>query len=351
MAADQNEEKKINRQINAELERDRLKDEALIKLLLLGPGESGKSTVLKQMLRLYTTEFEQKQKMLSYKPMIWNNTISSAKVLLEQLDKFATEDAKYALTSAQAQEAKTVVLATADDAPMTAALAGHLGLLWQQQEVRLAYDRRSEFQLIDACSYFLDNVTRLAEAEYVPTASDVLFCRVKTTGIVEHNLTIDRSEFLIVDVGGQRNERRKWIHCFENVTAMIFVADVGGYDKTMVEDNTTNRLHDALQLFEDTVDLKWFHKTSIILFLNKIDQLREKLTKVSLRKCFPDYPGNDTYEEALDYIQQLFAGRTQRNNLYVHPTWATDTDSVRVVFGAVKDTIIKQHLHDVGMMM
>jgi hypothetical protein len=31
--------------------------------------------------------------------------------------------------------------------------------------------------------------------------------------------------------GGQRNERRKWIHCFENVTAVIFVAALSEYDQ------------------------------------------------------------------------------------------------------------------------
>lgn len=43
-------------------------------------------------------------------------------------------------------------------------------------------------------------------------------------GIIETTLVIDGIEFLIVDVGGQRNERRKWLHCFDNVTAVIYLA-------------------------------------------------------------------------------------------------------------------------------
>ncbi len=32
------------------------------------------------------------------------------------------------------------------------------------------------------------------------------------------------------DVGGQRSERKKWIHCFEGVTAIIFCVALSGYD-------------------------------------------------------------------------------------------------------------------------
>ncbi len=43
----------------------------------------------------------------------------------------------------------------------------------------------------------------------------------------------------MIDVGGQRSERRKWIHCFEDVTSITFIAAVSGYDQVCVEDNVT----------------------------------------------------------------------------------------------------------------
>ena len=39
----------------------------------------------------------------------------------------------------------------------------------------------------------------------------------------------------MVDVGGQRSERRKWIHCFENVTSIMFLAALSEYDQVLVE--------------------------------------------------------------------------------------------------------------------
>jgi hypothetical protein len=53
------------------------------------------------------------------------------------------------------------------------------------------------------------------------------------------------------DVGGQRNERKKWIHCFDDVTAVIFVASLSEYDQVLYEDNTVNRMDEAVTLFAD----------------------------------------------------------------------------------------------------
>jgi len=77
-------------------------------------------------------------------------------------------------------------------------------------------------------------------------------------------------------VGGQRNERKKWIHCFENVTAVLFVGVLSEYDQVLYEDATVNRMVETLVLFEDACNSHWFKKTAIILFLNKRDLFVEK---------------------------------------------------------------------------
>lgn len=52
-----------------------------------------------------------------------------------------------------------------------------------------------------------------------------------------------------MDVGGQRSERRKWIHCFENVTSIMFLVALSEYDQVLVEsDNEVN--DDHMQLFQ-----------------------------------------------------------------------------------------------------
>lgn len=45
----------------------------------------------------------------------------------------------------------------------------------------------------------------------------------------------------MVDVGGQRCERRKWIHCFENVTSIIFLVALSEYDQVLAESHNEVR--------------------------------------------------------------------------------------------------------------
>lgn len=67
------------------------------------------------------------------------------------------------------------------------------------------------------------------------------------------------------DVGGQRSERKKWLHCFEDITATLFLVAISGYDLTLLEDDSVNQMEDALMLFENMVNSLWLTKSSMIL--------------------------------------------------------------------------------------
>ena len=79
-------------------------------------------------------------------------------------------------------------------------------------------------------------------------------------------------------MGGQRNERRKWIHCFDNVDAVVFVASLSEFDQVLYEDENKNRLDEALELFAQISNSKWFTDSSLILFLNMKDLFEKKVT-------------------------------------------------------------------------
>jgi guanine nucleotide-binding protein G(i) subunit alpha len=92
--------------------------------------------------------------------------------------------------------------------------------------------------------------------------------------------------------------------------------------------------------------------TSIILFLNKKDLFAEKIKKSPLTACFPEYTGENNYDEAGTYIQVQFENLNGRNNekeIYTHFTCATDTNNIIFVFDAVTDVIIKNNLKDCGL--
>lgn len=81
------------------------------------------------------------------------------------------------------------------------------------------------------------------------------------------------------------------IHCFEAVTSIIFCVALSEYDQVLLEENGQNRMNESLVLFESVINSRWFLRTSIILFLNKIDLFKAKLPKVPLEKYFPEYTG------------------------------------------------------------
>lgn len=186
--------------------------------------------------------------------------------------------------------------------------------------------------------------------DYHPTEQDILRTRVKTTGIVEVNFTFKDLDFRLFDVGGQRSERQKWTHCFEDVTAIVFCVAMSEYDQILEEDGITNRLHESLDLFGQICKNRWFSKTSIILFLNKKDLFEEKIKRTPLTVCFEEYTGESNflyshqqycltllrliyfyflgrqdYDEASEYIQSKFEAILKDNgkDVYIYRTCAT----------------------------
>ena len=154
------------------------------------------------------------------------------------------------------------------------------------------------------------------------------------------------------DVGGQRSERKKWIHCFENVTAIIFLAAISEYDSTLIEDENVNRMMEALTLFDTICNSRWFQKTSIILFLNKTDIFKEKVERVPIEDYFPDYRGGPDFELGCQYFRERFEALNQSTSkqLYTHFTCATDTNQMRFVMSAVNDIIIQTSLRNAGLL-
>lgn len=196
-------------------------------------------------------------------------------------------------------------------------------------------------------SYF-DNIARIAAPDYMPNDQDVLRSRVKTTGITETTFIIGDLTYRMFDVGGQRSERKKWIHCFENVTTILFLVAISEYDQLLFEDETVNRMQEALTLFDSICNSRWFIKTSIILFLNKIDRFKEKLPVSPMKNYFPDYEGGDDYAAACDYILNRFVSLNQHETkqIYTHFTCATDTTQIRFVMAAVNGEFFYASNHD-----
>ena len=165
--------------------------------------------------------------------------------------------------------------------------------------------------------------------------------------MVEEPIIIDGTKFLIFDAGGQRSERRKWIHYFDRVNAIMFVTSLTAYAENLYEDDTQNNMVESLALFENLANSKWFHATPMLLFLNKRDLFEllfvERQIPLNVSGYFPEAPDSKDPDVAVRYIIDLYIGRKRVNPvraqdlgdslIYPHVTTAVDANNIQRVFG------------------
>ncbi|KAG4066614.1 hypothetical protein HA402_007250 [Bradysia odoriphaga] len=325
----------------------------ILKILLLGAGESGKSTLVKQMKIIHTDGFSTSE-LCAFRPTVLDNLLASMKYVLTgmgllRINLEHQSNKRYAeavLSSPSCFDMEFKIIDSVRSA---------LKVLWKDRGVRMAVVRGYDYELNDSALYLFENMERICDEKYVPTPTDVLRARVRTNGIIETNFRVNDTIISMYDVGGQRSQRRKWVYCFEDVRAVLFVVALSGYDMTLLEDGTVNRLEESLNLFEQIVNNRWFKEASFVLFLNKLDLFREKIMSSTrhLRLFFPEYSGPDkNIDEAALFIQNKFLQRNHnaRKVICPHFTTATDTANIQTVFQVVMETVIKENLGNVTLL-
>jgi len=335
------EENHKNDDIERFLHEEKRKFDNEVKILLLGSGESGKSTIAKQMKIIHLNGFSVEE-LSGYKLSIYNNLAICMRAIVK-----AATDFGYEIAQADAAERLRRPENELLHGPISAELAADIKALWADPAIQKAYERQSEFQLYDCAAYLFENIDRIAAPDYIPNVKDVLVTRVKTTGVSEIEFTVKDTRFKLVDVGGQRNERRKWMHQFQDVTAVLFVVALSEYNLKLYEDGTTNRMFESLKLFKEMCNNQWFVNTAMIIFLNKSDLFAEKIRKYPLSDTFSDYTGGADFAKATEFIADKFISQNTNPNkpIYHHVTCATDTKSVETVFNVVKDVIFRNMVH------
>lgn len=353
-----------NRRINMEIQKDKHLYRSTHRLLLLGAGESGKSTIVKQMRILHVDGFkddsERKAKIVDIKKNMRDAmmAMTNAMTTLDPPCNLKKPENVKHLTYFRANALKVTC-----EEDFTEELFDSLEKLWEDKGLQDCFRRSNEYQLIDCAKYFLDKIATIRRDTYIPSNQDLLRCRVLTRGIFETKFQVDKVHFHMFDVGGQREERRKWIQCFNDVTAIIFVVASSSYDMTIREDTGQNRLKEALELFNNIWNNRWLRTISVILFLNKQDVLAEKVLRgqTQIVTYFPEYlnyeiPADATIDDNEDarvtkakyFIRDEFlrisATGSQRHYCYPHFTTAVDTENIRRVFNDCRDIIQRMHL-------
>ncbi|XP_030081350.1 G protein alpha q subunit isoform X2 [Drosophila hydei] len=340
------EQKRINQEIEKQLRRDKRDARRELKLLLLGTGESGKSTFIKQMRIIHGSGYSDEDKR-GYIKLVFQNIFMAMQSMIKAMDmlkiSYGVGEHNGLADLVMSIDYETVT--TFEDPYLNA-----IKTLWSDAGIQECYDRRREYQLTDSAKYYLMDLDRVAQPDYLPTEQDILRVRVPTTGIIEYPFDLEEIRFRMVDVGGQRSERRKWIHCFENVTSIIFLVALSEYDQILFESDNENRMEESKALFRTIITYPWFQNSSVILFLNKKDLLEEKIMYSHLVDYFPEYDGPQRDAiAAREFILRMFVDLNPDSEkiIYSHFTCATDTKNVYVVFSAVKDFIMHTTLSSV----
>ncbi|KAJ7159795.1 heterotrimeric G-protein alpha subunit, GPA2-like protein [Mycena filopes] len=383
VAAPSERDRQLHRAAEKQLKEAKARLAAQVKVLLLGSGDSGKSTILKQMRLIHKVPFSV-QETESFRQLVFDNLTRGLKYLLDALpdmglalpDVYSDVDEggwvvgwaphgageggegeggekqrqRGGEEGVRGEEIGTdlALIEHAEDLrdgevfPMR--YYGALARLWAEPVVRTAWGRGNEAAVPENLHYFFSHLPRLFDPAYVPNEQDIVRARARTIGITETTFRLREHEMLMVDVGGQKSERRKWIHCFQDVTSILFLVSLSGYDQCLVEDRDANQMQDAMTIWDSICHSQWFKQTSIILFLNKNDLFEKKIKTSDIRSFFPDFDGEAGSALAgRDYFKKRFgrlaqkAGRAKEREIYIHITTATDTELLRVIMAAVEE--------------
>lgn len=315
------------------MEKERVDEQNHYKILLLGAGESGKSTIIKQLSLLYRKGgiMEDRRQFVR---VLQNNAIVCMQALLRAAETFEyTSEAEHDFMSDSNN-----ILAIEGTEDMQPPVAEAIKRLWKSVIIQKTYRRRNEFWLLETAAYYFDNCQNFCKDDFTPNDVDIIMARKRTTGVIVTEFVCDTIRFSVVDVGGQRSERRKWINCFDGVRAIFWVSNLAGYDKVLFEDKNVNRMWEDLDLFKDTLKTPTFKDTPVFIFFNKRDLFIESLAMNPLRTCFPHYTGKDEPEQASNYIAEQFRKVLPASKTIEHTVQlsAKKKDEVQKAFEDVK---------------
>jgi len=358
-----------NWRIEQELKRYRDEQRKVYRILLLGTGGCGKSTFLKQMKVIENEEgnigepFPLQERIDKWRTLVFFNVYSGIKVLLRQMKILGIE-----YGSAENERRGNEILdidqyinfVSPDGASIRLDYAMKVKELWEDAGVQKCFERRAEYQLEDSVQFFLDHLDEVMQEDYVPSVKHVLHVRVKTTTIYTQDIPLrDNTTLRMIDVGGQRCYREKWIHYFDNAVTVIFITSLSEFDLKLEEDQSVSRTNESLSLFQRIVENQFFINTCIILFLNKKDLMRKKLKKVDFTDYFEDYDPDDfehsdDHPKEAEFMRELYMERVKDSigddrTIYSYITCATDKENVKIIWDVVRTTILENAMRVIAL--
>eukprot|EP01126_Amoeba_proteus_P053194 TRINITY_DN6473_c0_g1_i7.p1 TRINITY_DN6473_c0_g1~~TRINITY_DN6473_c0_g1_i7.p1 ORF type:complete len:208 (-),score=19.91 TRINITY_DN6473_c0_g1_i7:610-1233(-) len=203
---------------------------------MLGTADSGKSTFARQfyLLHAYQNPWNPSD-LIKYSLNLQLNTLEAMREVLYLLQSSGN------LEGFGAHHKSYVQLI--QEAPNLEAVAAYIDTLWRETSIKQIYHDLN--LTYSSASYYFDNVQRFAEPNFVCTVDDIPYVRIKTVGIYETLISAKGKTIILVDVGGQKSERRKWMKYFQqSLSTIIFCVAVNEFNMQVEEEPTVNRILD-----------------------------------------------------------------------------------------------------------
>ncbi|XP_025113632.1 G protein alpha i subunit-like [Pomacea canaliculata] len=345
VAMQEQEARRRSRSIDDSIAADKEKQARTVKILMLGACDAGKSTLAKQVRLIHDKGFSDVDK-THYRNVVRANLATSLLRVLE-----AMRDTEYAFTGELVAVADKLSRALNDN-------LAHLNILDLKLEVHMLVghanfhrflETSDNIGLAESTQYFFKSVDRILSPSFMPTDYDILRARQKNLGLAETVFHFRGFHIRLCDVDGTSTLKKKWLDCFETVSAVLFTVGLDTYDVRSKENDDKTDLVVALDSLSVLCRHPSFAETPFILFLNKRDIFRSKLKVTPLSAVMPAYKGSNDYTEAAAYVKKLFEQQSGgKKNFWVHVTCAIDTASVRGVFDSVLSVIFQSTLEEVA---
>ncbi|KAF5593397.1 MIS1-C1-tetrahydrofolate synthase precursor mitochondrial [Fusarium subglutinans] len=194
---------------------------------------------------------------------------------------------------------------------------------------------------------------RVFATEYAPTEHDWFHFDQRRLGQVVQEALVHRDSHTLqlLQITDRSTQRRKWIHILvDDAACLVFICNMAVYDQSLLEDETTSRLHEDLMLFDSLANSRWFTQTPFFVILSNASAFRSKILQSPLSKWFPQFEGGSDGDAALEFMKDQFRELAKsEQNVYIHIADIHSADGVMGAIETMENTQLSQVLKELGM--
>ncbi|KAM9986970.1 hypothetical protein ACTFIY_011410 [Dictyostelium cf. discoideum] len=330
----QKQQSQISIDIDKSLKNHKLKIEREIRVLIYGQKKAG-------VTKLFKTFFIIGESQITPEELMDNRNIVY-KTIINQLKKFIiiSKNLNIELENNNIQISYLILELDSENFLWNKEIGETCLKLWNDSGIQKTF----QSQFSDLFGYFFQNFQRISDENYTPTPHDLKIIKLTQNGIIECEFTFENCLIKMIEIGTQTSTLKKWINCFSEIQAILYVIDISVYD-TIVENEecstSINKLDESLNEFKEIIESKYLHDCGMIVFFNKKDIFREKLKTVPFKTYDKDYIGDNDFESTTNFIKNKFLnyGSNLNKKVYFLINEESKVDICHRTFHILKDII------------